>query len=89
MKQKGKMALYIQLVRTLLGQFEEKKIPMCVVQIPRKSNFEAYFLSRLATTIVEYYPQDVHMDILAIPSIQESTQVFPIQEEENWMSPII
>ena len=75
---------YLKIVKELLQYFDSVKFQ----QIPRAKNAEADFLARLASLDECGISLELCMETRGQPST-EREQVMKIQEQDEWMTPII
>lgn len=79
-----KMQKYLKLTNQLICHFEEIRF----VQIPRAENREVDEIARLALSKEEVERPDLKIEVQKHPSIEE-VHIFPIQNKESWMAPIL
>ena len=70
------MNAYLHKVKEILRKYEEQRIPVCIVRIPRGENYQADLLSKMATSQIVFLPPEVRVEIINTPSITHFCDVF-------------
>lgn len=79
-----KMQKYLKLTNQLIGHFKEIRF----VQISGAKKTGADEIARLASSKEEVERPDLKIEVQKHPSIEE-VHIFPIQNKESWMTPIL
>ncbi|XP_043705449.1 uncharacterized protein LOC122655311 [Telopea speciosissima] len=80
-----RMAQYLSKMHNLINEFASFQI----LQVPRAQNASTDALSRLATLEFQDLGRTIYIDVLGVPSIEETVDVLPIEVEPCWMDPLI
>ncbi|XP_076899162.1 uncharacterized protein LOC143552953 [Bidens hawaiensis] len=79
------MASYLAQAKTLMATFATCKVK----HIKRSENKQDDALSKLAAVGFEHVTKDVHVEVLATPSIMNKEILVCSEAENTWMTPII
>ena len=76
---------YLAKVKDLMGKVDISEIR----HVPRAENIRANTLSKLVSTKMRGSNKRLIQEILKIPSIANPVSILAIEENPNWMTPIV